>query len=132
MRKLSRHLVMTLALVGSAACASGGSSAPAADRVEPPQMISREPAPQLEIPPTPASGRSPLRVSIEVIIDEAGKPVMSTFRVSGIGAPENEAALRSWIEQAAFRPARHGATAVPGLFKAGLEVRVRRISSTDR
>jgi hypothetical protein len=126
-RYLSRHLI-ALALIGTAECASGGSSAPAADRVEPPQMISREPAPQLDIPPMPTSGRSPVRVSIEVMIDETGRPVMSTFKISGIGAPENEGALRRWIEQATFRPARHGTTAVPGVFKAALQVQIRRIS----
>lgn len=108
-------------------CASSG-GARAADRVEPPRMTSRNAPPALSISSMSVSGRSPLRVDVEVMIDETGRPVMSTFKVSGMGAPDNQEALREWIENASYRPAHRDGMPVPGLFKAHVEVEVRRIS----
>lgn len=115
--------VAGLVLVGLAACASGGATA-ATNRVDPPRMTSSNAPPNLVVPSMPMSGRSPVRVTLEVMIDETGRPDMSTLKVTGFGAAENEQALRSWIEQAAFRPAHRGDTPVPGLYQTHLEVRV--------
>jgi hypothetical protein len=76
---------------------------------------------------TSASGRAPVRVTIEVVIDSVGQPDMTTFKVTGFGAGENEEALRQWIQQAAFTPAHRGSEAVAGLFKMKIEAQVRRI-----
>ncbi|MFL5594472.1 MAG: hypothetical protein ACJ785_07665 [Gemmatimonadaceae bacterium] len=83
--------------------------------------------PDLRLPAnasTNASGRSPVRVEIEVLVDDAGRPDMNTFKVTGFGAVENSDALRRWIEQAMFRPAHLGDQPVPGVFHTKLEARV--------
>lgn len=91
-------------------------------------MISRGVPPQLSISSLSVSGRSPLRVEIEVLIDETGRPDMSTFKATGMGAAGNEEALRRWIEEAAYRPAHRGELPVPGLYRTRIQVEIRRIS----
>ena len=71
-----------------------------------------------------SAGRSPVRVTIEVMIDADGRPDMKTFKVTGFGAAENQDALARWIEQSSFQPARSGGQPVPGLYQAKLEARV--------
>jgi hypothetical protein len=113
------------ALFCIAACAGGAPSSadPVPERVDPPQMLSRGIPPQLRIPAT-TSGRSPVRVTIEVMIDSTGLPEMSTFKASGFGAAENQDALRRWIQQLMFRPAHLGSQPVRGLYRTKLEARV--------
>lgn len=115
------QLLTVLVTAVAAACAS---SAPAPDSLQSPVMISRGAPPQLQVPMMSASGRSPVRVTIHVLIEPDGRPDMSTFKVSGFGAAENEQALRQWIESAAFKPAHRGTEAVEGFYEAKLEVRV--------
>jgi hypothetical protein len=52
---------------------------------------------------------------------------MSTFKVTGFGAGENEEALRKWVEQTTFRPAQRDGVAVPALYHARLEASARRM-----
>jgi hypothetical protein len=89
-------------------------------------MTSRGVAPQLQVPITTSGARSPVRVTIEVMIDDTGRPDMSTFKATGIGAAENRTALERWIENSAFRPARHGSVSVPGIYRIMLEARIER------
>ena len=86
-------------------------------------MLSRGTAPELRVPNN-TSSRSPVRVTIEVLIDSTGRPDMTTFKVTGFGASENKDALTRWIEQAIFRPAHLGDQPVPGLYRTRLEARV--------
>lgn len=106
----------------AAAPAAPATSGPA---VDPPQM-SRGTPPQLRIPVS-YSGRAPVRVQIEVMIDGDGRPDMKTFRAIGLGADINRDALYTWIESASFRPARIDGRSVPGLFKMELQAAVRRM-----
>ena len=130
MNRISRLYVFTaLVCLGGCASSGGSSGAPEPPRDEAPQMVSRGVPPALRVPVT-ASGRASVRVTIEVLIDETGLPDMSTFKVTGIGAEDNRDALAHWIEQASFRPARHGYDAVPGIYHTSLapRVEVRRVS----
>lgn len=83
-------------------------------------------APQLRIPAS-TSSRPTVRVQIEVMVDEMGRPDMKTFKATGPGADVNRDALRSWIEAASFRPARLAGRDVPGFFRMGLDASVRRM-----
>jgi hypothetical protein len=87
-------------------------------------MISRLTPPQLRVSSIPASGRSPIRVRFEVLIDAEGRPDMKTFKATGMGAAENEHALAQWIESSMFAPATRRGIAVPGVYKGSLQVRL--------
>jgi hypothetical protein len=117
--------VGTMALLLVVGCA-GASAGPASTRLEPPKMMSGSRAPELRIPPA-NTGRSPIRVAIEVLIDDEGRPDMSTFKATGAGAAENRAALERWIEQAVFRPAQLRGEPTPAIFRTSVEFRLRRV-----
>jgi hypothetical protein len=87
-------------------------------------MLQRGAPPELRIYSIPASGRPPIRLRIEVLIDSQGRPEMNTLKVTGPGAAENRAAIERWIEQAMFRPAQRGGQPVAGMYRTGLEVRI--------
>jgi hypothetical protein len=87
-------------------------------------MMQRGAPPELRIYSIPASGRAPIRLQIEVLIDSRGQPDMKTLKVTGMGAAENRAAIERWIEQAIFRPAQRGGQPVAGTYRAGLAVRI--------
>ena len=127
MNRLARLSLLPAACAFVTACAS---AAPHPPRDEPPEMVSRGASPDLQIPTSAMAARTALEVNIEVLIDEHGSPDMSTFKVTGIGAEDNRDALAHWIEQASFRPARHGYDAVPGIYHTSLAARVevRRVS----
>jgi hypothetical protein len=125
-----RALFAPVALFAVVACAGtpkdpAASPATSGPVVDPPQM-SRGTAPQLRIPAS-YSGRAPVRVQIEVMIDADGRPDMRTFKAVGLGADINRDALYAWIESASFRPARIDGRSVPGLFKMELQASVRRM-----
>ena len=127
MRRLSCAVIilLTLASVGCArANAPEPGAAQPAERDEPPRMVQRGRPPDLRIYNLPASGRAPIRLQIEVLIDSYGQPDMKTLKVTGMGAAENRAAIERWIEQAIFRPAHRGGQPVAGTYRTGLEVRV--------
>ena len=90
-------------------------------------MISRV-MPDLRIS-TPPSGPTTVRLSIEVEVDESGRADVSTLKLMGSGVSDNQHAIRQWLEQALFAPARQNGVPVRGVFKASLEmgVGVRRI-----
>lgn len=117
--------VATLGLIVAASCASSGAGNESRpdQRDVAPRMISRLTPPFLRISSMPASGRSPIRVAFEVLIDAEGRPDMSTFKVTGFGAAENRDAFASWIQQSTFSPARRGGIAVPGVYRGSLQVR---------
>lgn len=107
-------------------CDSGGIATrpgAVAEGSEPPRILLRGNPPSLRVPVT-ASGRSPVRVTIEVMIDSAGSQDMKTFKLAGYGANENREALTRWIEEAFFRPAYRDGQPVPGLYRTRLEARV--------
>src|ERR671922_1557460 len=101
--------IMILSGLGfSVACARTNAPKPAAERDEPPRMLQRGAPPELRVYNIPASGRAPIRLQIEVLIDIRGQPDMKTLKVTGPGAAENRQAIERWIEQAMFRPAQRG------------------------
>ena len=126
-RRLS-CMIMILTGLGSGGCARTNAPESAAaqpvERDEPPRMLQRGRPPELRIYSIPASGRAPIRLQIEVLIDSYGQPDMRTLKLTGIGAAENRDAIERWIEQATFRPARRGGQPVPGTYRTGLEVRI--------
>jgi hypothetical protein len=65
-----------------------------------------------------------VRITVQVLIPADGRPDMSTFKITGFGAGENENALRQWMEGAVFKPAHRGTEAVDALNEAKLEARV--------
>jgi hypothetical protein len=105
-----------------AACASGASSGagPAPERVDPPKILTAGTFPQLRIPAN-SSARTPLSVVMEVMVDSTGHPDMTTFKVSGFGASENEDTLTHWMEQVIFQPAHRGNQPVPALFHSRVQ-----------
>lgn len=122
--------VLAVALLVTLACAGAAhdpadAAAPAAPAVESPQIM-RGTTPQLRVP-TSTSSRPTVRVQIEVMVDEMGRPDMKTFKATGPGADVNRDALRSWIEGASFLPARLDGRVVPGLFRMSLGASVRRM-----
>ena len=123
----ARSLAAIGAVILSLACAGNTKvgSAPNDPHVDPPRMTSRGQMPQLQLSSVPSSGRAPIRVTLEVMIDETGRPLMSTFKVTGMGSAENRDALARWIEQSSFQPARSGGQPVAGLYRSSLEVQVR-------
>lgn len=120
--------LMILVGLGSAGCARAkapeSAAAAPAERVEPPRMLQRGAPPELRIYSIPASGRAPIRLQIEVLVDSRGQPDMKTLKVTGVGAAENREAIERWIGQALFRPAQRGGQPVPGIYRAGLAVRI--------
>ena len=130
MKSLTEMCLTWVLVACVGACAHGGAAgaASASDDLTQPQMITRVAPPAIQVPPSPQSGRPSLRVDVEVLIDEIGRPDMSTFKVTGIVTDENRAALRTWIEQASFRPAQHAGQPVPGVFRT----RLRATSTTRR
>ena len=74
--------------------------------------------------PTTVAGRSSVVITLEVVIDSAGRPDMTTLKITGFGAAENKAALTGWIEQGTFRPAHRGDQPVPGVYRTKIELRV--------
>lgn len=125
-----RPAFVLAALLATLACAStprDPATAPAADAaaIDPPQ-ISRGNPPPLRIPAS-NSGRAPVRVDIEVMVDAGGRPDMRTFKATGLGADINRDALYTWVEGSSFRPARLDGRLVTGLFKMRLEATVRRM-----
>jgi hypothetical protein len=117
-----------LITLSSGACAGAkapeSAAAQPAEREEPPRMLQRGAPPELRIYNIPASGRAPIRVQIEVLIDSRGQPDMKTLKVTGVGAAENRDAIQRWIEQAIFRPAQRGGQPVAGIYRTGLAVRI--------
>jgi hypothetical protein len=127
-RKGATLCATILALILAAGCASSGAGTNAAvgERETQPRMISRLRPPALRISSIPTSGRSPIRVRFEVLVDTEGRPDMRTFKVTGMGAPENHDALATWIQQSMFAPATRGGINVPGVYKGSLQVRLTR------
>jgi hypothetical protein len=114
---------MAVALTLSFGCARASAPQPAV-REEPPRILQRGAPPELVLYNIPASGRAPIRLRIEVLIDASGRPDMKTLKVTGVGAAENRAAIERWIEQAIFRPAQRNGQPVAGTYRTGFEVRI--------
>jgi hypothetical protein len=82
-------------------------------------------------PPPDFSGvTDEISLNIEVRVDSAGNPDMSTLRVTGPGAVRTQAAIARWIESARFRPAQQAGRPVAGVFRTQIRTRTvtRRVS----
>ena len=120
--------LLPLSLVCACAGASkdpAGAPATMTTTAQPPELL-RGARPELRVPAS-TSTRATVRIELEVMVDESGRPDMRTFEAVGPGADLNGDALRTWIEGASFRPARLDGHAVPGLFKMRLEASARRM-----
>lgn len=119
-----RVLLTTLAMLGAAACASGGGAAgPRAGAVQPPRMISTTRGPELSVSAA-TPGQNAVDVRIEVAVDVSGRADLSTLRVTGRGAAANQAAIARWLEAARFEPARQDGQPVRGTFRRELAARM--------
>lgn len=119
----SRFLTALGLALSVLACASSSGGSQRAE-VTPPRMVTRADVPPLRISgPTP-SGRSPLRVTIEVEVDEYGRADLKTLKLRGLGAAENAAAIERWLTDAQFRPGTRNGTPVRALFQMSIEARV--------
>jgi type IV pilus biogenesis protein CpaD/CtpE len=110
----------------TSACAKPAQSppAPAADRTDPPRLLTRVSYPELTmIEPNP-TGRASLRMNIQVMIDSLGRADTRTLRLTGEGGMQNRIAIERWLESVTFRPATRNGQPVSGLYKLTLEVRV--------
>jgi hypothetical protein len=75
-------------------------------------------------PPPDFSGvTEEVSLDIEVRVDSAGRPDMSTLRVTGPGAIRTQAAIARWIETARFRPAQRDGRPVTGVFRTQIRSR---------
>lgn len=121
------RLIFSLAAL--LACASGGKHAESAQSVTPPSMVSTA-RPELRLPRAGQNGLA-ADIQIQVGVDATGRPDMSTLRVTGLGAAENQAVIEAWIVEARFRPAQQSGQPVPGVYRTRLQIRsqVRRVGA---
>lgn len=66
-------------------------------------------------------------MQIEVAIDVAGRPDVSTLHVTGLGSADNKDAVITWITLARFKPAMQGSQPVAGVYRTRLEVRAKTV-----
>jgi hypothetical protein len=125
MRIARAHSIVAFAVVvTAAACASSGGAKTSAAAVEAPRMVSRGSYPALRINGAMPSGRSPVRLTLEVEVDESGRPDMSTLKLTGKGAGENRQAIQQWIAESVFRPGTRNGVPVRALLRMQLEANV--------
>ncbi len=88
----------------------------------------RGPQPQWRLQ-SPAREGVVLDLNVKVEVDSAGHADIGTLRVTGRGSLENQEAVRSWIQNASFRPALQAGRPVAGVFKTRimLKAEIRRI-----
>lgn len=119
---MHRFLSAVLAAV-VLACASSG-KAPKS-RVDPPQLLTRT-RPDLQVQPGARTGRA-LDIRLEVLVDETGQADLKTVRLTGVGASENEAAIRTWLQQVRFRPGRRQGVPAAVVFTSRWTAEVRAV-----
>ena len=123
----SHHYVVLLWVAVSLACASaGGRTARTPNSIAPPVMVSRD---AYDLMAAYAGGRPPteMKVTYEVMIDETGRPDMSTFKVFGLGSSENREGIYRWLEHASYKPGRRNRAPVTARLEGTLELRVQRM-----
>ena len=69
---------------------------------------------------------APIQIDIEVAIDSAGVPIMSTFKAFGPIARENRDALAEWIGGSKFRPAISNGQPVAAVYHRKLTIHLER------
>ena len=122
-----RALVLTMLL---AACGGSGTHTERPAPATPPRMISNLRL-DLELPPTrSASTGTVAQLDIRVMVDSTGHAIPSTLKVVGVGARENEDAIRRWLVSSRFEPGRRNGQPVAAEFQYSrrAEVRTRRVS----
>ena len=82
--------------------------------------------PTMHFSSSATSAAVPQRAEIEVVIDSAGVPDMSTFKAYGTAAMENRDALYQWVQSSLFRPALRNGQPVSAVFHTRLEFRIQR------
>jgi len=81
--------------------------------------------PPLQFAMSQATGAA-IQIDIEVAIDSAGVPIMSTFKAFGPMATENRDAFAQWIESSKFRPAIHNGQPVEAVYHRQLTFHLER------
>ena len=121
-------LVITLSGVLTTGCASRPGAAPG---VAAPTMLAN-PRPNWQLPPGRNTGVV-LDLRISVRVDTAGRPIIETLQVTGLGATDNREAAVEWVRTARFRPAQQAGHPVEGLFQTRVQARsaVRRMGVRD-
>jgi hypothetical protein len=115
-------LCITLVVGCSKATEQGASQT--ADRVEPPRLLTRGMAPELQDIASNAAGRPSLRVRIEVMVGPDGRADLRTLKLTDAGSMQNRIAIEQWLERVTFRPAMRDGQPVSGLWKSTFLVRV--------
>jgi hypothetical protein len=111
--------VFMIAGVLSAGCAhssTSADSAPKAARIIPPRLL----------PSGPIQLRASRRASyanIELMVDENGRPDVTSIRVIGNIEEATRRDIATWLEQASFAPAKQEGVPVRGLFKMSMKLR---------
>ena len=105
---------LRIALVMLAAACSGNTR-PSTPHVEPPELV-RQTRPDLRTPTGTRQGLV-LDIRLEVMVDPTGRPDMSTFRLTGLGAADNEPVVKEWLAAATFRPGRQAGVPVRALYR---------------
>jgi hypothetical protein len=81
--------------------------------------------PPLRFAVSQATG-APIQIDIEVAIDSAGVPIMSTFKAFGPTASENRDAFAEWIGSSKFRPAIRNGQPVAAVYHRQITFHVQR------
>jgi hypothetical protein len=105
--------------------ACSGNKRPSTPSVRPPEIV-RGTRPDLRVPTGQRQGKA-YDMRLEVMIDPAGKPDMSTFRLTGMGAADNEPAVRQWLAGATFRPGTQAGVPVAALYRDGWQAELRTV-----
>ena len=128
MKSFLRSLsVVAIWIAVGAACARSAESttpAPASDQTEPPRLLTRRTAPNIEVPESNAAGRATVRIGIQVMVDSLGRADVRTLKLTGVVGTQDRFAIERWLESLTFRPAMRNGQPVSGLFKMTLAARV--------
>ena len=107
-------------------CASGGASPQGAKgETTSPRLVGTARLPTLRITTSgvsPTVTGPPTLLTIDVFVDEQGKPDLSTFQVTGRAAAENRQVLEEWMQQQTFEPATKNGKPVRGRFRMTLKI----------
>lgn len=112
MRLIARALLVLMVLGCS------GNKKPAKPRVEPPELVTRT-RPSLRTPPSSGRQGVVLDLRLEVLIAATGQPDMTTMRLTGIGAADNQVIVEEWLRASRFRPATQAGIPVAATYRAG-------------
>lgn len=119
-RRFAWLVWLIVATAGAGGCAARG--AVAADSYTPPKMVRNSAPHPMQLSESLATWVG-ADVTIEVLIDGAGVPKMSTLQVTGRRATENRDVIAHWVQSARYVPAQREGQPVEGVFRTRIESR---------